>query len=159
FHSADGVELSGTYFPSAAGKKDACVLLLHDFDSKKGGNSHQDGWDALAGRLQAEGYAVLSFDFRGFGESKTVGKSFWDIRRTPHNNMVRRRKGSPDSVDHKDFNIGYYPYLVNDIAAAKAFLDRRNDAREVNSANVIVVGAGNGATLGAMWMASECRRR
>src|SRR5438874_1289007 len=72
FKTYDGVELAGTFYPAGGtAKKDATVLLLHDFDHKSGGNSHQDRWDELAERLQQEGYSVLSFDFRGFGESKT----------------------------------------------------------------------------------------
>src|SRR5947209_15543385 len=63
FQTVDGVEIQGNYYVSPGTKKDACVLLLHNFDPKKGGNSHQDGWDNLAATLQAAGYVVLSFDF------------------------------------------------------------------------------------------------
>jgi len=160
----DGVNLAGTLYPATGGgRKDAVVLLLHDFDHKGGGNSSKDGWPKLAARLQAEGYAVLSFDFRGFGESTTVSEKFWD-RRFAHNQppMIRQRPGAggklPTTISQKDFRADYYKYLVNDIAAAKAYLDERNDASELNSGNVILVGAGQGATLGAMWLASECRR-
>src|SRR5262245_26381536 len=78
FSACDGVELSGTFYPSPRGKKDkdAVVLLLHDFDHRKGGGSHGD-WDKLAEKLQKEGYSVLSFDFRGFGGSKSVRDDFW----------------------------------------------------------------------------------
>jgi hypothetical protein len=48
---------------------------------------------------------------------------------------------------------------VNDIAAAKRFLDRKNDAGECNSANVVLVGAEEGATLGALWLAAEWQRQ
>ena len=48
---------------------------------------------------------------------------------------------------------------MNDIAAAKAYLDRRNDQKELNSSSVVIIGAGEGATLGAMWLANECRRK
>ena len=34
----------------------------------------------------------------------------------------------------------------------------KNDDGEANSSNIIVIGAGEGATLGALWMASEWRR-
>src|ERR1700733_2750774 len=81
FTSYDGVELAGTFYPKLPGGKDrdACVMLLHNFDRIKGGNSHQDGWDHLAEELQKEGYAVLSFDFRGFGDSKEVSREkFWN---------------------------------------------------------------------------------
>src|SRR5687768_1482086 len=65
FESYDGVQLSGTLYPKAGA--DAVVLLLHDFDLKKGGSSQQEGWTDLAKDLQKAGYAVFMFDFRGFG--------------------------------------------------------------------------------------------
>jgi pimeloyl-ACP methyl ester carboxylesterase len=158
----DGVTLGGTFYPSNGGKKDSVVLMLHDFDMKGGGSSHQDGWDKLAERLQKEGYDVLSFDFRGFGDSTKVNPAlFWAPMNRHNVDNVKRRltAGKPSStISYKDFNSHYYRYLVNDIAAAKTFLDERNDAMELNSGNLIVVGAGQGATLGAMFLASECRR-
>jgi pimeloyl-ACP methyl ester carboxylesterase len=129
---------------------------LHNIDPRKGGGSHQDGWDTLAAKLQAEGYAVLSFDFRGFGNSKSVTSAFWNH---PINLSLKGARSKPDSIDQKDFPVGYYLALVNDIAAARAFLDRKNDARELNTSNLIVIGAGDGATLGALWMAAEMRRQ
>jgi hypothetical protein len=134
-------------------------LLIHHFHPKKGGNQKKDGWEDLAARLQKEGYAVLTFDFRGFGDSKTVDPEFW---KHPHNNANIRGKrvlgkAPPTSIDHKDFNPGYWRYLVNDIAAAKSYLDRRNDDAELNTSSTIVIGAGDGAALGALWMAHECR--
>jgi pimeloyl-ACP methyl ester carboxylesterase len=154
--TVDGVDLEGTYYPNPGGRKEACVLLLHNFDKANGGDSHKDGWDHLAEALQKKGYAVLSFDFRGFGESKKVNpEKFW---RYPHNQVVKPvEKSVKDRIDQKYFPPQYYAVLVNDIAAAKAFLDRRNDAREVNTSNLIVVGAGEGATLGALWLSTQCR--
>jgi hypothetical protein len=151
----DGVELEGTFYP-APGKKDACVLLLHNFDRTKGGNSHQDGWDHLAEALQKKGYPVLEFDFRGFGNSKKVNPmKFWSPM-FRHNLNIKPADKNKETIDQKYFPPNYYPNLVNDIAAAKAYLDRRNDAREVNTSNLIVIGAGEGAALGALWMATQC---
>ena len=94
FTAYDEVELSGTFYRSmpASGKrdKDAVVLLLHDFRHAKGGGSKEDGWNQLAGQLQKEGYAVLSFDFRGFGNSKAVSPKFWLL---PHNQRMHPRRG------------------------------------------------------------------
>jgi pimeloyl-ACP methyl ester carboxylesterase len=163
FPTCDGLELSGTFYPAgAAGKKDkdAVVLLLHEFDPRKGGGSHGE-WDKLAAKLQQEGYAVLSFDFRGFGQSKSIRDEFWKFRHNQQG-IPRGYKGgvkSAESIDQKDFTPFYYPFLINDIAAAKAFLDRKNDAREINSSNLVLVGAGDGATLGALWMAAEMHRQ
>jgi pimeloyl-ACP methyl ester carboxylesterase len=165
FDTADGVTLEGTFYkadPVAPAKpKDATVLLLHDIDKQKGGGSHQDGWDDLAKKLSEEGYSVFSFDFRGFGNSHSVAKDFWDPAKNPHNfKYVKGAKKSPlpKTINHDDFdnNAGeYYPFLVNDIAAAKSFLDRRSDAGQANTSNLVLIGAGEGATLGAMWMASQ----
>lgn len=161
FTAVDDIELSGTFYRStpAAGKrdKDAVVLLLHDFRHAKGGGSKEDGWITLAGQLQKNGYSVLSFDFRGFGNSKSVSPRFWAYA---HNaRLIRGGARKPASIDQKEFNSAYYPFLVNDIAAARAYLNTMNDAGEVNASNIIVIGAGQGATLGALWMASECRRQ
>jgi hypothetical protein len=150
----DGVELQGTLWPAGGTNRDACVLLLHDFDIKKGGSSHQDGWDNLAEDLQKDGYTVLSFDFRGFGESKSVDKKFWNSGQFAHNRTIRGARKMPETIDQKDFPLMYYPVLVNDVAAAKAYLDRQNDLKILNSSNIIVVGAGDGATIGALWMAT-----
>jgi pimeloyl-ACP methyl ester carboxylesterase len=162
FTSYDGVELAGTFYPKIPGGKDrdACVILLHNFDRNKGGNSHQDGWDHLADELQKEGYAVLSFDFRGFGDSKEVSREkFWNRVKAPQNMTLPGAARQADTIDFHEFRASYYANLANDIAAAKALLDHKNDIREVNSSNVILIGAGEGATLGALWMSSECRRK
>jgi predicted alpha/beta hydrolase len=59
--TTDGVTLKATYF--AAGKPGPAILLLHQC------NRQRKVWDDLAGRLAASGFNVLTFDFRGFGES------------------------------------------------------------------------------------------
>jgi alpha-beta hydrolase superfamily lysophospholipase len=163
FATFDEVELSGSFYPAApaAGKraKDAVVLLLHDFQHLKGGGSKDDGWIQLANQLQEDGYAVLSFDFRGFGNSRTVSPNFW---KHPHNQSGIRgssKRNPPATIDQKNFTQAYYLTLINDISAARAYLNTMNDAGDVNTSNVIVVGAGQGATLGALWVASECRRQ
>jgi alpha-beta hydrolase superfamily lysophospholipase len=158
FSTADGVELVGTYYAKPGGKRDTCVLLLHDFDPRKGGNSHQHGWDDLAKTLHKDEYAVLSFDFRGFGNSKSVARSFW---LHPQNRVLPGARKRPDDrpafIDQKDFPASYYPHLVDDVVAAKAFLDQENDNGQLNSSSVVVVGAGQGATIGALWMATQCQ--
>jgi alpha-beta hydrolase superfamily lysophospholipase len=160
FTTWDGVGISGTFYPAtpAAGKKDkdAVVMLLHDFTHRGGGGSHKDGWDNLASRLQKEGFAVLSFDFRGFGGSTSVDPKFWNFG---HNKVLRGSIKAKESINQKEFPAGYYMHLINDIAAARAFLDRKNDSREVNTSNLIVIGGGQGATLGALWMTAEMQRR
>lgn len=163
FRTVDSVDLRGTLWTTPNAKKNACVLLLHNLSRKGGGNRNDDGWDALANDLAKEGYTVLSFDFRGHGDSTTVSKEFWDKSKFPYNQALLRNKvilkvdDYPTKIDYKDFPVtgSYYPHLVDDIAAAKAFLDSKVGGA---ANNTIVIGAGEGATLGAMWMAAEYRR-
>ena len=65
---------------------------------------------------------------------------------------------SDNIISFRDFTPAYYPLLANDIAAARLFLDRMNDAGECNSANLLIIGAEDGAALAALWLASEWHR-
>jgi pimeloyl-ACP methyl ester carboxylesterase len=160
FQTCDGVELRGTFYPGK-GPKSTCILLLHQVGNKNstqsdsGGNTQQDGWDRLATKLNADGNAVLSFDFRGHGDSLSVDKeTFW---KAPHNGQILIGKPR-DTIEFKEFPKNYLPQLTNDISAAKTFLDRRNDEGQCNSSNMILIGAQDGAALGAMWLAAEMYR-
>jgi alpha-beta hydrolase superfamily lysophospholipase len=163
FNTVDHVELHGVWYPpTGGGKKTPAVLLLHNVKS----DSSKDGWDKLARELQEAGYAVLTFDFRGHGNSTAVDPSFWNdtsstgLRALTEFNREQCKTGfnpnkPKESISIKDFKTSYYPALVNDIEAARAFLDRKNDGGECNSSNLILIGAEEGASLGALWMASE----
>ncbi len=62
-----------------------------------------------------------------------------------------------DHIHYKDYSSALqFATLVNDIAAAKNYLERRSDAGECNSSNLVVIGAESGAALGALWLSSEC---
>jgi len=58
--ASDGIALKATYF---AGKPGPGVLLLHQC------NQTRTAWNTLAERLATAGFNVLTFDYRGFGES------------------------------------------------------------------------------------------
>jgi pimeloyl-ACP methyl ester carboxylesterase len=149
FETFDKVELRGTFYASTKPKA-PCVILLH----KIGGNRQQNGWDNLAQELQKE-FAVLSFDFRGHGDSTGVGPEFWRNQ----SNFLIKGAGRSQKISFKDFPPAYYPMLANDVAAAKRYLDKQNDALACNSSNVVVIGAEEGAAIGALWIASEWQRR
>jgi len=59
--AADGIKLKASYFP--AGKPGPGILLLHQCDHDR------KIWDGLAQQLAAAGFNVLTFDYRGYGES------------------------------------------------------------------------------------------
>jgi pimeloyl-ACP methyl ester carboxylesterase len=155
FETFDKVQIQGTWFPSGTdGPKSPCVILVH----KIGGNHMQEGWESLAQALQEKGFAVLAFDFRGHGDSKTIKPDFWSLSRT-NTSGIKGANAKKESIDWKDFTPAYMPMLINDIAAAKLELERRNNAKECNANEVYVVGAEDGAALGMMWMATEWNRR
>jgi hypothetical protein len=168
FETVDTVELHGLFYPSGAGKKAPTVLLLRKVE----GDTQVDEWGQLAKDLQGkQNCAVLIFDWRGHGDSTSVSPGFWNdptspaISKMSAFNVANYRKSinpskPPESISIKDFSKGYYPALVNDIAAAKMFLDQKNDAGECNSSNLILIGAEDGATLGVLWVYTElCRFR
>ena len=149
FHSADQVELVGTFYPGS--RKSPCVLLFHGVGERRSARA----WQPLAQLLHQKGYAVLTFDFRGHGQSTTVDPDvFW----AQAANRAGLRGAKDEEIDVASFHNRYWPVLVNDIAAAKALLDRKNDVGECNSANLILIGADSGATLGAVWLQAECFR-
>src|SRR5438132_3910837 len=153
FETVDEVELHGTYFPSAQGAKAPCVLMLHDLSGNATGWNE---WAALTTKLQKDGFAALQFDFRGYGKSTTVHPAFW---KASDNTKIRGANLRKSEIHHRDFPASYMPVLVNDIAAARRFLDEQNDAKHCNSRNLFLIGAQEGATLGALWLATEWQRR
>jgi hypothetical protein len=151
FVTADYVSIEGMFYPSDNGKRAPCAILLHPL----GEDSKKEGWDDLAKALQKKGMAVLSFDFRGHGDSTSVDQKFW---LNPFNRTLKSyRPGKPGTeISYKDFTSPYhFAMMVQDIAAARHFLDERNDTGECNSSNLILVGVESGAALGAFWTWTE----
>jgi predicted esterase len=155
FETIDKVKIKGTFYPSGGGNKSPCVLLLH----KLGGNRQQDGWNELATALQNKGFAVLSFDFRGHNDSTSVDPdTFYSL--AVNKRVFRPGKEPKSTISYKDFinhkkNYYYTPMLVYDVEAAKHFLDQQNNANECNSSNLVVIGADDGAAIGAVWLACQ----
>jgi pimeloyl-ACP methyl ester carboxylesterase len=153
FTTVDGVEIHGMFYAGSK-RNSATVMMLHKLDE----DSRKKAWTSLAETLNKEGYSVLTFDFRGHGQSGTIVEpaTFWKM---PRNILSVRGGGQKkETLEFKDMKPDYYPVLVNDIAAAKAFLDNRNDTGVCNTASLMVLGADTGATLGAIWLNAEWHR-
>jgi hypothetical protein len=158
FSTVDHVELVGSLYAGSKGKKGATVLMLHDLG--RGHDRKERGWTRLAEALQAEGHTVLTFDFRGHGESIRVPRKFWESAVNSNFPIVRQTRpqdGLPERIKFADFPPDYLPWLIHDIAAARNFLDLRHDDADgpINTFNMVVIGAGQGAALGTLWLASE----
>ncbi len=68
FKAADGMRIAGDYFPPAQTPRGGApiVILLHMY------RSDRTAWVPLVRPLNAAGFAVLSIDLRGHGESATT---------------------------------------------------------------------------------------
>ncbi len=87
----DGFTLVGSYWPSEDANAVPAILLLHGNGSNRHGIGPVQGW------LSDAGYAVLSIDFRGHGESAAAPKSFgWFEAADAHAALawLRARNGS-----------------------------------------------------------------
>jgi hypothetical protein len=159
FVAADQVTLHGLLYPGAKRKEGACVLLVHDL-----GQPHRGGELAgLAQGLQAAGHTVLQFDLRGHGDSREMAPGFWKVpvnRSLPGYRAMNAGGRAPSTIDVRGFPPEYSPWLIHDLAAARAFLDERHDDADspVHAGNLVVVGVGEGATLSVLWLAAEFRR-
>ena len=145
FTTADSVTIEGLYFASDKGIKAPVVLML----SPVGSTMEVAGWSDLAKKLQAKGMAVLMFDFRGHGNSTSIAPQFWTAEPT-NLSLKGGHSAKRVSISYLDFRIpANLVSMENDIVAAKRFLDGKNDASECNSAKLVVLGAGSGATMSA----------
>jgi pimeloyl-ACP methyl ester carboxylesterase len=155
FESFDKVELQGDWYPSNKGAKARCALVIH----KLGGDRKQMA--PIAEELQKAGFAVLAPDLRGHGASKSVTASdFWKVGANQRG--IKKAGASAkklDEIDFKEFSNTYYSFLVNDLVACKIAMEKKNNARECNINDLVIVGAEDGATLGAMWLFTEWDRR
>ncbi|KXJ98421.1 MAG: peptidase S9 prolyl oligopeptidase [Acidobacteria bacterium OLB17] len=119
--SSDGVKLVGSLYKAQRPNSPA-LLLLHQWTA----NRHT--YDEFAERMNLHGYAVLSIDGRGFGES------------------VKKADGSDVKVD---LNKGADPKaLLSDVNAAVEFLSHQAN---VDPKKIGLVGASYGSSIAIMY--------
>ena len=87
FKAADGFALTGTFYP--VGKGGPAILLLHQC------NADRRIYGQLATMLNAAGYNVLAFDFRGFGGSSAGGYTDFAANRQ---SIIERMPGDVDAA-------------------------------------------------------------
>jgi pimeloyl-ACP methyl ester carboxylesterase len=155
FETTDEVRLTGTFYRGNKGSESPAVLMIPAFNSDR----TKGGWDSLATELQNRGFAVLTFDFRGHGGSTSVRERFWGFEQNKGGIRGGTAPKNKVTISASDFKSGYWPVLLNDIAAARHFIDLQNDAQRCNSGSIIVIGAQEGASLAVAWMAQEWERR
>jgi hypothetical protein len=160
FNSADGVELQGSFYVSVKGGGSPSVILMH----ATGKEPNIGDWAGLAKSLAARGFNVLRFDFRGHGSSTNFDKNlFWDplLGNLSAFPALAKKKPVPEKFDMKDILAAkgnYLPALANDIMAARIALDKMNDAGKTNTGSTYLIGAGDAAGIGMLFMTAEWTR-
>ncbi len=167
FMTADGVQLRGLFHRSAKDPATAPVVILmyppgKDKDMTKG------DWEGLANRLATEGYHVFRFDWRGHGKSTDIkdtdkfwGNNFtgpWNSRYIPGGPP---RKPIKNTLLFKDLGRNadrYFPTYSLDLAAVRFHLDSKNDAGDLNTSSIYLIGAEGATGLGFGWLATEWNR-
>jgi hypothetical protein len=171
FLSADGVQLRGLFLKSEkTPASDPVVILL--YPPGKDNNMDKGDWKGLAARLSKEGYNVFRFDWRGHGKSTDIKdtKKFWTndftaawnhkyITGAPVGVVPKKIKNDIFFKDIKGPDpTKYTPVYMLDLAAARYHLDTKNDAGDVNTSSVYLIGAESAATIGIGWMTAEWNR-
>jgi len=119
--TSDGVILECTWYPSEKGKEAVPIVLLHDWEGKKG------DYAGLAAVLQKLGHAVIVPDLRGHGQSTRV--------RTGNPN-------GPMKIELKKMKKAHIASIRNDVRACKKFLVEQNNKGKLNIEKLCIVGAG-----------------
>lgn len=169
FTTADGVRLKGLFHKSGTpAEGNPVVVLLYPPGAGNSLNKPGD-WDGLASTLNKAGYHVFRFDWRGHGKSTDIVDTdeFWNLTGRPTPTGIWNQKYVKGVKDRpvkntlsvaKDIDPKYFPVYVNDLAAARFHLDAKNDDKRLNTGEVYLIGAGDAATLGLLWLAAEWHR-
>src|SRR4029078_6435668 len=129
----DGVRIEGDFYPQpeGKGKRTPVILLLHAVGKGRLDASRAD-FGKLPEKLQKMGYAVATFDFRGYGKSKQITTDFWQYNHA--------RTKTIDHVEARDFTSRMdLMNLVNDLIAVKIWLNKKNNMGDCNSNLVGVI--------------------
>jgi dienelactone hydrolase len=127
--TADLYSVAGWYFAPEGKEKAPAVILLHQRGRDK------SNWGDLPEKLVHQGFAVISIDLRGHGETKGPGGSNLPL----------------ESLKDSD-----YKAMLNDVAAAHQYLLKQ---KGVDGDRVGIIGASIGANLGIMYCAGDRRVR
>jgi dienelactone hydrolase len=122
--SPDGVKLVGTFYAPEKPNSPA-LLLLHQWQSDR------HSFDEFAKRMQGKGFAVLSIDGRGFGESTRAADGM---------------KVPPERTDTA------VKAMLGDVGAAFEYLSKQAN---VDPSRIGIVGASYGSSLAIIYAADD----
>jgi alpha/beta hydrolase fold len=158
--TVDGLNLWGKWFQGGKGNKSDTVIMVHAYGKECSKGSQ---WEDLAKALQKEDFSVLMFDLRGHGESaKNLAlndwKKFCGEPYNKHSGYVLNPNANTQEIKRERFSANYYPYLINDLAAVRRFIDKKNDSGNCNSGRIFIIAEGSICPLIMMATSTEFLR-
>jgi hypothetical protein len=171
--TSDGLSLNGYWFQGvgvAKQRPDAVIMMPAP------GNKINDSWISLAKGLSEKNFSVLLFDWRGCGLNSVEGAGprifadkdlFWKEFYNGKLLMGAKATLEDKGLDWRkylatrgDSNRNYYRdfMLMNDLLAARFFLDKQNDSGQCNTNRVWIVSEKDGAHVGMAFIAAEFQR-
>lgn len=146
----DSVPIHITYYRSTLGKDAGVIVLLH----MKDGNRFvwQNG---LAERLQSAGYAVITVDLRGHGESRGAGPGALPSGNVNQDDSKKGDSKRPKKVTTRPTEarelkpIDYEAMVALDMEAVKKFIFEEHQKENLNMNKTGFIGAEMGASVAA----------
>lgn len=145
----DGVSIAITYYESPSGEESPVVVLLHMSNGNRFVWQNQNGF---AEKLQVAGYAVITVDLRGSGESKGGTPA----GALPGGNVNQTGKKKPEQPKSKgtrpveELNVNDYKAMVAlDMEAVKKFIFDEHQNKKLNMNKMGIVGPEMGAAVAA----------
>ncbi|HJZ57620.1 MAG TPA: hypothetical protein VKE74_21815 [Gemmataceae bacterium] len=172
--TADGMKLKGLFHATTtpkAGQSAATapvVILLYSPGVDK--SMTKGDWDGLINMLNAEGFHVFRFDWRGHGKSTDIDtptgmdiySGFWTNNFSGPSNMKHIKGAGKKPIKNdlfvKEIQPAYFPTYVQDLAAVRCQLDQRNDQGSLNTSSIYVIATEESATLALFWLTAEWNR-
>lgn len=144
---ADSALVHITYYKSTMGREAPVVVLLH----MKDGNRFvwQNGF---AEQLQREGYAVITVDLRGHGESRLgpAAISGGNANQDPADKKKKSGSKKPTGKQPAENELKpaqYQAMVVEDMEAVKRFIFEEHEAGNLNMNKLGIIGPEMGASV------------
>jgi hypothetical protein len=168
--TSDGLSLNAYWYQGTALEKNPPDAVLM-FPAP--GNKVTDSWIALAKALSEKNFSVLLMDWRGCGmnAADTAGSRVLAEKETFWRELYNQKllKSSLKTIEDKGLdykmlrakNDGHWYYtdfMLNDLLAARFYLDRQNDNGKCNSGRIWIVTEKDGGPTGLAFIASEFMR-
>jgi pimeloyl-ACP methyl ester carboxylesterase len=156
----DNITLHATYYKSNKGKDASVIVCLHE---RQGLRYVWQTKNGLAEQLHKAGFAVLTVDLRGHGESRGDSPAAIPANANqaakPGKKDTKKDTKKPGKSEGGDLKPADYGNMVLlDMEAVKKFIFERHQAEELNMSKLGIVGIEMGASVGTAFAAIDWLR-